>query len=66
MLRLRERQLANFVPWGPAELNLTLGRNPLIGERTSHVNGLLLANHTSVSSVRLAASRVSNLFFRPW
>lgn len=52
MLRLRERQLANFVPWGPAELNLTLGRNPQTGERGSHVNGLLLANHTSVSSVR--------------
>jgi tubulin gamma len=53
MMRIRERGLATFVPWGPAEFNLSIGKNSLLTERTSNVNGLLLANHTSVAGVIL-------------
>lgn len=50
MQRIRERQLAPFVPWGPAEFNMTVGKNPSVAPST-RVNGLLLANHTSVSTL---------------
>lgn len=51
MMRVRERQLANFVPWGPAEFNMSIGKNPIHAGGHTRVNGLLLANHTSISSV---------------
>lgn len=51
MMRIRERQLANFVPWGPADFNVTVGRNSIHGgDHISKVNGLLLGNHTSISN----------------
>lgn len=62
MLRIRERQLASFVPWGPAEFNLSVGLGPCGGERRSNVNGLLLANHTSVSSVIVKIASISLLY----
>lgn len=51
LLRIRERQLANFIPWGPASIQVALTRkSPYIS--TSHrVSGLMLANHTSVASL---------------
>lgn len=52
MLRIRERQLANFVPWGPADFNMSIARNSPHLENASRVNGLLLVNHTSVGGVR--------------
>lgn len=51
MQRVKERQLANFVPWGPAEFNMTVGRNAAHLDSATRVNGLMLANHTSVSSL---------------
>lgn len=51
MQRIKERQLATFVPWSPAEFNLTLGHNSSHVGNSSRVNGLLLANHTSVSGL---------------
>ena len=52
LLRIRERQLANFIPWGPAAIQVALTRkSPYIA--TNHrVSGLMLANHTSIASVR--------------
>jgi tubulin gamma len=52
LLRIRERQLANFIPWGPASIQVALTRkSPYIA--TNHrVSGLMLANHTSIASVR--------------
>jgi tubulin gamma len=51
LLRIRERQLANFIPWGPASIQVALTRkSPYIA--TNHrVSGLMLANHTSIASV---------------
>lgn len=50
--RTRERKLANFVPWGPAGVQVALSKkSPYV--KTSHrVSGLMLANHTSISNVR--------------
>ena len=67
--RIRERKLANFIPWGPASIQVTLiflMKQPLLYVRTfqvalsrkspyvstSHrVSGLMLANHTSISTL---------------
>ncbi|EGN96159.1 hypothetical protein SERLA73DRAFT_112313 [Serpula lacrymans var. lacrymans S7.3] len=51
LLRVRERQLANFIPWGPASIQVALTRrSPYIA--TNHrVSGLMLANHTSIASL---------------
>ncbi|EAU88379.2 tubulin gamma chain [Coprinopsis cinerea okayama7 len=51
LLRIRERQLANFIPWGPASIQVALTkRSPYV--TTNHrVSGLMLANHTSVASL---------------
>lgn len=48
--RIRERKLANFIPWGPASIQVALSKkSPYI--QTSHrVSGLMLANHTNISS----------------
>lgn len=50
--RIRERKLAQFIPWGPASIQVALSRkSPYI--QTSHrVSGLMLANHTNISHVR--------------
>nr|ANM86118.1 tubulin gamma-2 chain [Stygiella incarcerata] len=49
--RIRERKLANFIPWGPASIQVALSRkSPYIP--TSHrVSGLMLANHTSIHTL---------------
>ena len=50
-MRIRERKLAEFIPWGPASIQVALSKkSPYI---TTHhrVSGLMLANHTGISSV---------------
>ncbi|PPQ72120.1 hypothetical protein CVT26_006860 [Gymnopilus dilepis] len=51
LLRIRDRNLATFVPWGPASLQVASARkSPYV--TTSHkVSGLMLANHTSIASL---------------
>ena len=48
---IRERKLAQFIPWGPAGIQVALSKkSPYI--QTSHrVSGLMMANHTSISQV---------------
>jgi len=50
LLRIRERQLANFIPWGPASIQVALTKRKTTGNR---VSGCMIANHTSMASVRL-------------
>ncbi|GAW00046.1 tubulin gamma chain [Lentinula edodes] len=51
LLRIRERQLANFIPWGPTSPQVAITkRSPYVA--TNHrVSGLMLANHTSIASL---------------
>jgi len=48
---IRERKLAQFIPWGPAGIQVALSKkSPYI--QTSHrVSGLMMANHTSISQL---------------
>jgi len=49
--RIRERKLAEFIPWGPASIQVALSRKSPYVQTTHRVSGLMLANHTSISTV---------------
>lgn len=51
LLRIRERKMASFIPWGPASIQVALTKtSPYV--KTSHrVSGLMLANHTSIAAL---------------
>ncbi|CAK5264714.1 unnamed protein product [Mycena citricolor] len=51
LLRIRERQLANFIPWGPASIQVALTRRSPYVASNHRVSGLMLANHTSIASL---------------
>ncbi|VVD02496.1 unnamed protein product [Leptidea sinapis] len=48
--RIRERKLASFIPWGPASIQVALSRRSPYVTASHKVSGLLLANHTNISS----------------
>ncbi|GBP54659.1 Tubulin gamma-1 chain [Eumeta japonica] len=49
--RIRERKLASFIPWGPASIQVALSRRSPYVHSSHKVSGLLLANHTNISSL---------------
>ena len=46
--RIRERRLANFISWGPANVQVALSRKSPYLKTAHKVSGLMLANHTSM------------------
>lgn len=55
--RIRERKLAGFIPWGPASIQVALSRKSPYVKTAHRVSGLMLANHTSISSLFQRALR---------
>jgi tubulin gamma len=51
LLRIRERRLAQFIPWGPASIQVALSRKSPYVQTPHRVSGLMLANHTCISSL---------------
>ncbi len=51
-MRIRERKLADFIPWGPASIQVALSKKSPYITTQHRVSGLMLANHTGISSVR--------------
>jgi len=51
LLRIRERRLAQFIPWGPASIQVAISRKSPYIETHHRVSGLMLANHTSIASL---------------
>mmetsp|Transcript_14000 Transcript_14000/g.21490 ORF Transcript_14000/g.21490 Transcript_14000/m.21490 type:complete len:458 (+) Transcript_14000:92-1465(+) len=49
--RIRERQLVNFIPWGPASIQVALARKSPYVETPHKVSGFMLANHTSMAEL---------------
>lgn len=49
--RIRERKLAQFIPWGPASIQVALSRKSPYVQSAHRVSGLMLANHTSISTL---------------
>lgn len=50
-MRIRERKLAEFIPWGPASIQVALSKKSPYVTTQHRVSGLMLANHTGISSV---------------
>ncbi|KAK5639054.1 hypothetical protein RI129_011546 [Pyrocoelia pectoralis] len=48
---IRERKLAQFIPWGPASIQVALSRKSPYIQTAHRVSGLMLANHTNISSL---------------
>ena len=59
--RIRERKLAQFIPWGPASIQVALSRKSPYIQSAHRVSGLMLANHTNISSVRILAVKFLKL-----
>lgn len=51
LLRIRERRLASFIPWGPASIQVALTKKSPYLHHSNRVSGLMLANHTSVATL---------------
>ncbi|CAH1789189.1 unnamed protein product [Owenia fusiformis] len=49
--RIRERRLAQFIPWGPASIQVALSRKSPYIQSSHRVSGLMLANHTSIANL---------------
>ncbi|XP_018336353.1 tubulin gamma-1 chain-like [Agrilus planipennis] len=49
--RIRERKLAQFIPWGPASIQVALSRKSPYIQTAHRVSGLMLANHTNINSL---------------
>ena len=49
--RIRERKLAQFIPWGPASIQVALSRKSPYIPSAHRVSGLMMANHTSISTL---------------
>lgn len=50
LLRIRERDMARFIPWGPASIQVALTRKSPYVPTSHRVSGLMLANHTSIAA----------------
>lgn len=55
LLRIRERRLATFIPWGPASIQVALTKRSPYIPMSHRVSGLMLANHTSIATVGFAS-----------
>lgn len=51
LLRIRERELATFIPWGPASIQVALTKKSPFSANTHRVSGLMLANHTGMGAL---------------
>ncbi|CAK7233678.1 gamma-tubulin [Sporothrix bragantina] len=51
LLRIRERRLATFIPWGPASIQVALTKRSPYVPMSHRVSGLMLANHTSIATL---------------
>ena len=51
LLRIRERSMATFIPWGPASIQVALTKKSPYVQSAHRVSGLMLANHTSIASL---------------
>jgi tubulin gamma len=62
--RIRERKLANFIPWGPASVQVALSKKSPYVETTYKVSGLMLANHTSIAQLMQGIVDSHNTLFK--
>ncbi|EFQ96026.1 hypothetical protein PTT_03589 [Pyrenophora teres f. teres 0-1] len=51
LMRIRERRLATFIPWGPASIQVALTKKSPYITSSHRVSGLMLANHTGIATL---------------
>ncbi|KAJ1789103.1 gamma-tubulin [Coemansia sp. RSA 1938] len=51
LLRIRERRIAQFIPWGPASIQVALTKKSPYTQTQHRVSGLMMANHTSIAGL---------------
>ncbi|KAF0991515.1 hypothetical protein HZS_6464 [Henneguya salminicola] len=49
--RIRDRKLTEFIPWGPASIQVALSKRSPYVQTNYRVSGLMLANHTGIATV---------------
>ena len=49
--RIRDKNDVEFIPWGPASIQVALSKRSPHVENPNRVSGLMLANHTSIAHV---------------
>ena len=49
LTRIKEKKLAQFVPWSPSQINVSVCRQP--ADAKNRISGLMLANNTSITAV---------------
>ena len=64
LLKIRERKLASFIPWGPASIQVALSKKSPYLETANKVSGMMLANHTSISFLMEAIVDTFNAFYK--
>ena len=55
--RIRDKNDVEFIPWGPASIQVALSKRSPYVENPNRVSGLMLANHTSIAHVRETGGR---------
>jgi len=50
--RIRDKNDVEFIPWGPASIQVALSKRSPYVDNPTRVSGLMLANHTSIGHVR--------------
>ncbi|KAJ2156634.1 gamma-tubulin [Coemansia sp. RSA 552] len=51
LMRIRERRIVQFIPWGPASIQVALTRKSPYTPSRHRVSGLMMANHTGIASL---------------
>ncbi|PRP88053.1 tubulin gamma chain [Planoprotostelium fungivorum] len=49
--RIQQRKMANFIPWGPASIQVALSKKSPYVQTAHRVSGLMMANHTSIHTL---------------
>jgi tubulin gamma len=49
--RMRERNMIEFIPWGPASMQVVISARSPYAPASSRISGLMLANHTSIAAL---------------
>lgn len=51
LVRMRGDLASQFIPWGPASIQVALTKKPSYSDSKHKVSGLMMANHTSIASL---------------
>ena len=62
--KIREKKLANFIPWGPGSIQVALSKKSPYIETAYKVSGLMLANHTSINLLMQQIADAFNIMYK--